>query len=109
MKKYFLVTLLIVGVLVFGGYLKVDVYSNDAVEEISEIDSLINSSNLSVLVVETNWCGWCDAKLQSETTLRSIKGYKISAEKLTEGQLDQYDISIPAVYLVGEGKISKIN
>ncbi len=109
MKKYILVTVLVLGALTLGGYLKVDVYSNDAVEQVSEIESLISSQDLSVLVVETNWCGWCDSKLQSETTLRSIKGYKIKAEQLAEETLSKYDITLPAVYLVGEGKLSKIN
>ncbi len=109
MKKYIFVTVLVIGILTLGGYLKVVVYSNDAVEEVSEIDSLVSSEDLSVLVIETNWCGWCDTKLQSETTLRSVKGYKIKAEQLSEEILTQYDLTLPAVYLVGEGKLTKIN
>lgn len=109
MKKYFFATLLVLGILTVGGYLKVDVSSNGSVEEVEELDSLVNSSELSVVVVETNWCGWCDSKFQNEINQRSVKGYKLAAEKLQSDSIEKYGLTVPAVYLAGEGKIVKIN
>jgi hypothetical protein len=109
MKKYFFATLLVLGVLTVGGYLKVDVSSNGSVEEITEIDSLVNSAELSVVVIETNWCGWCDSKFQSEVNNRGVNGYKLAAENLQSDLIEKYGLTVPSVYLAGEGKLVKID
>jgi hypothetical protein len=109
MKKYFFATLLVLGILTVSGYLKVGVSSNGSVEEIKELDSLVDSTELSVVVVETNWCGWCDGKFQNEVNQRGVKGYKLSAENLQSDSIEKYGLTVPAVYLAGEGKLVKID
>jgi hypothetical protein len=109
MKKYFFATLLVLGILTVGGYLKVDVSSNGSVEEIKELDSLVDSTELSVVVVETNWCGWCDGKFQNEVNQRGVSGYRLAAENLQSDAIEKYGLTVPAVYLAGQGKLVKID
>lgn len=109
MKKYIFATVLIIGVMTLGGYLKVDVSSNGSAEEVTDLDALVESNELSIVVIETNWCGWCDTKFQSEIDLRGVKGYKLAAENLDSEVIEKYSLTVPSVYLAGEGKLDKIN
>lgn len=109
MKKYLFATFLIIGFLSVGGYLKIDVYSNHSSEKVTELESVVNSNDLSVLVIETNWCGWCDAKFQNESSTRDLKGYRISAETLESDMIEKYGLVVPSIYLAGEGKLTKLD